>query len=117
MCELLLKQGLNTHYGVRVFYSNFYVKLLPCPPGFVFTQMRCQCDPVLTLNGYVKDCDINDQTVLRCPNSWIFYSQSLHTYQLCKNCPLDYCYPQSSKLNLNNPELQCRFSRSGSLCG
>ena len=117
MCELLLKQGLNTRYGVRVFYSKFYVKLLPCPPGFVFTQMRCQCDPVLTLNGYVKDCDINDQTVLRCSNSWIFYSESLHTYQLSKNCPFDYCYPQSSKLNLNNPELQCQFSRSGSLCG
>ena len=117
MCELLLKQSLNTHFGVRVLYSNFYVKLLPCPPGFVFMQMRCQCDPVLTLNGYVKDCDINDQTVIRCPNSWIFYSQSLHTYQLSKNCPFDYCYPQSSKLNLNNPELQCQFSRSGSLCG
>ena len=117
MCELLLKQGLNTRYGVRVFYSKFYVKLLPCPPGFLFTQMRCQCNPVLTLNGYVKDCNINDQTVLRCPNSWIFYSQSLHTYQLSKNCPFDYCYPQSSKLNLNNPELQCQFSRSGSLCG
>ena len=117
MCELLLKQGFNTHYGVKVIYSNFYVKLLPCPPGFLFTQMRCQCDPVITLNGYVKDCDINDQTVLRCPNSWIFYSESLHTYQLSKNCPFDYCYPQSSKLNLNNPELQCQFSRSGSLCG
>ena len=117
MCELLLKQDIATVNGVKVSYSNFYVKLLPCPPGFLFTQMRCQCDPVLTLNGYVKDCDINDQTVLRCPNSWIFYSESLHTYQLSKNCPFDYCYPQSSKLNLNNPELQCQFSRSGSLCG
>ena len=117
MCELLLKQGLNTRYGVRVLHSKFYVKLLPCPPGFLFTQMRCQCDPVLTLHGYIKDCDINDQTVLRCPNSWIFYSKSLHTYQLSKNCPFNYCYPQSFKLNLNNPELQCQFSRSGSLCG
>ena len=79
MCELLLKQASNTHYGIKVSYSRFYVKLLPCPPGFMFIQMRCQCDPILTLNEYVKDCDIDDQTVLRSPNSWIFYSESLHT--------------------------------------
>ena len=117
MCELVLKQDLNTIYGVKVSYSLFYVKLLPCPPGFVFMQMRCQCDPVLTLNEHVKDCDINDQTVLRSPNSWIFYSGSLHTYRLSKTCPFQYCYPQSTKLQLHNPDLQCQFSRSGILCG
>ena len=77
------------------------MELLPCPPGFMFIQMRCQCDPVLTVNEYVKDCDINDLTVLRNPNSWIFYSESLHTYQLSKSCPFDYCYPHSSKLKLS----------------
>ena len=117
MCELILKQGDTTVHGAKASYSNFYVKLLPCPPGFMFIQMRCQCDPVLTVNDYVKDCDINDQTVLRSPNSWIFYSESLHTYQLSKNCPFDYCYPHSSKLKLSNPDSQCQFSRSGILCG
>ena len=117
MCELILKQAVNTHFGIKVSYSKFYVKLLPCPPGFMFIQMRCQCDPILTLNEYVKDCDINDQTVLRSPNSWVFYGESLHTYQLSKNCPFDYCYPHSSKLKLSNPDSQCQFSRSGILCG
>ena len=79
--------------------------------------MRCTCDPILTLNDHVKDCDINDQTLLRSPNSWIFYSGSLHTYRLSKNCPFQYCYPRSTKLQLNNPDLQCQFSRSGILCG
>ena len=116
-CELLLKQDIVTVNGVRVSYSIFTVKLLPCPPGFVFIQMRCQCDPVLILNEYVKDCDINDQTVLRSPNNWIFYSGSLHTYRLSKTCPFQYCYPQSTKLQLHNPDLQCQFSRSGILCG
>ena len=117
MCELLLKQYDIIVFGIKVYYSKFYVKLLPCPPGFMFIQMRCQCDPVLTLNEYVKDCDINDQTVLRSPKSWIFYSESLHTYQLSKNCPFDYCYPLSSKLKLSNPDSQCQFTRSGILCG
>ena len=117
MCELLLKQGDTTIYGAKASYSKFYVKLLPCPPGFMFIQIRCQCDPVLTVNEYVKDCDINDQTVLRSPNSWIFYSESLHTYQLSKSCPFDYCYTHFSKLQLSNPDSQCQFSRSGILCG
>ena len=117
MCELLFKQGIVTVHGVKESYDKFYVKLLPCPLGFVFMQMRCQCDPVLTLNEHVKDCDINDQTVLRSPNSWIFYSGSLHTYRLSKNCPFQYCYSQSTKLQLNNPDLQCQYSRSGILCG
>ena len=117
MCDLILKQATDTGYGIKVSYSKFYVKLLPCPSGFMFIQMRCQCDPILTLNEYVKDCNINDQTVLRSPNSWIFYSESLHTYQLSKNCPFDYCYPHSSKLELSNPDSQCQFNRSGILCG
>ena len=117
MCELLLKQDVNTVHGVRVSYGMFTVKLLPCPPGFMFIQMRCQCDPLLTLNEHIEDCDINDQTVLRSPNSWIFYSEPLHTYRLSKTCPFEYCYPQSTKLQLNNPDLQCQFSRSGILCG
>ena len=117
MCQLLLRQDINTVHGIKVSHDKFHVRLLPCPPGFVFIQMRCQCDPVLTLNGHIKDCDINDQTILRSPNSWIFYSGSLHTYQLSKTCPFQYCYPQSTKLQLHNPDLQCQFSRSGILCG
>ena len=95
VCEFILKQSIVTVHGAKVSYSKFYVKLFPCPLGFMFIQMRCQCDPILILNEYVKDCDINDQTVLQSPNSWIFYSESLHTYQLSKNCPFDYCYPHS----------------------
>ena len=117
MRELLLRQDVNTVHGIKVSYDKYHVKLHPCPPGFVFLQMRCQCDPVLTLYEHVKDCDINDQTVLRSPNSWISYSASLHTYRLSKNCPFQYCYPWSTKLHLNNPDLQCQYSRSGILCG
>ena len=117
MCELLLRQDIDTSHGIKVSYDKYHVKLLPCPPGFMFLQMRCQCDPVLTLNGHVKDCDINNQTLLRSPNSWISYSGSLHTYRLSKNCPFQYCYPWSTKLQLNNPDLQCQYSRSGILCG
>ena len=117
MCELLLKEGNDTIHGVKVNYTKFYIKLLPCPPGFMFMQMRCQCDPILTLNKHVIDCDINDQTVLRSPNSWIFYNESLHTYRLSKSCPFQYCYHHSTKLHLDNPNLQCQFKRSGVLCG
>ena len=82
MCELLVKQDIVTVHGIKVSYDNYHVKLRACPPGFVFIQMRCQCDPVLTLNGHVKDCNIDDHTVTQSPNSWIFYSGSSHTYRL-----------------------------------
>ena len=117
MCELLLRQDIDTSHGIKVSYDKYHIKLRPCPPGFMFLQTRCQCDPILTLNGHVKDCDINNQTFLRSPNSWISYSGSLHTYRLSKNCPFQYCYPWSTKLQLNNPDLQCQYSRSGILCG
>lgn len=116
ICELLLKQTVTTINGIILYYSKFYVNLLPCPPGFSHIQMRCQCDPILVLNGHVKDCDINDQTVLKSPNSWIMYN-GLHTYWISRSCPFDYCYPHSSKLNLKYPNSQCQFNRSGILCG
>ena len=117
MCELLLRQDIDTVHGIKVSYEKYHVKLRQCPSGFVFIQMRCQCDPVLMLNEHVKDCDINDQTLLRSSNCWIFYSGSLRTYRLSKKCPFRYCFPWSTKLQLNNPDLQCQFSRSGILCG
>ena len=48
MCELLLRQHIDTTHGIiiKVSYDKYHVKLRPCPLGFMFIQMRCQCDPV-----------------------------------------------------------------------
>ena len=64
-------------------------------------------------------CDINDQTILRHPNSWISGTtiNDLHIYYVSSRCPFDYCLPYSSNLNLLNPDSQCQFNRTGVLCG
>ena len=68
---------------------------------------------------FITSCNINDGTILRPANSWIFaetvnYS---HSYDVSPQCPYDYCLPHSSHLNLSDPNSQCQFKRSGVLCG
>ena len=100
----------------------FNVKLLPCPAGFMLLKSDglCQCDPVLLMHvASVTTCNINDQTILRQPNSWITGTtiNDSHTYNVSSSCPFDYCSPNSLHLNLLNPDSQCQFNRTGILCG
>ena len=67
----------------------------------------------------VTSCNINNKTILRPANSWIFAEtvNASHSYDISSQCPFDYCLPHSSHLNLSNPDSQCQFNRSGVLCG
>ena len=101
------------------FVDAYRIKILPCPIGFIFCEhnQMCWCDPVLEI---VKNCNIDEQTVVRPASSWIVDSTSEHdhhTYQVSLQCPFDYCLPHSSHLNLSNPDSQCQFNRTGLLCG
>jgi len=115
-CELFLSTLSHTK-------EVFYVNLLPCPLSFVLhpEEGYCHCDPVLTSTAIISitSCNINDQTILRPPNSWISannYNNSV-VYEVSSTCPFDYCLPHSSHLNLFNPDSQCQFNRTGLLCG
>ena len=105
------------------FIDVFRVKIRPCPLGFMLNKIAgiCQCDLMLSSCPLsVPTCNINDQTILRPANSWIMgrtNSDDLHTYQVSQRCPLDYCLPHSSYLDLLNPDNQCQFDRTGLLCG
>ena len=115
ICELFLTVS---PYLYQI-YEVFYVKLRPCPIGFVLLNGKCDCDPVLFNNNFlhIKQCEINHLTIKRPPNSWIAPIISGNsTYSVCSNCPMDYCLPLSSDLNLQNPDLQCQFNRTGVLC-
>ena len=105
------------------FTDVFRVQVRPCPLGFMLNKIAgiCQCDLMLSSCPLsVTTCNINDQTILRPANSWIIgktNSDDLHTYQVSQRCPLDYCLPHSSYLDLSNPDNQCQFDRTGLLCG
>ena len=102
-------------------YDNlnlFYIKPLPCPPGFIKANQICACYPKLIKFG-VLGCNLNDQTILRPANSWISttaYNNS-YIYQISLQCPFHYCLSHLSHLNLSNPNSQCHFNRCGVLCG
>ena len=62
----------------------FYVKFLPCPPGFSLNNLEgyCQCDPLLTSTKIISitNCNISDQTILHPGNSWIRMTE-YYTFQ------------------------------------
>ena len=114
-CELFLTVSPYLYQQ----YEAFYAKLWPCPTGFALKNGVCDCDPVLSTSTfiYIKSCNIDQLTINRPENSFIaLLSYSNSTYSVCTRCPMDYCLPHSSDLNLQNPDLQCQFNRTGILC-
>ena len=96
-------------------YDVFYVELLPCPIGFTLQDGICNCDPILPAS--IDKCYIDYSTISRPANTWITApSQTNGTKYLTSECPMDYCLPYSSNVNLLHPDLQCQFNRTGILC-
>ena len=96
-------------------HEFFYVKVLPCPVGFTLKDEICDCNPIL--KKYIDSCNI-DRVVIRRPASiWIAaINKTNDTEYLISDCPMDYCLPYSSNVNLLYPDLQCQFNRIGILC-
>ena len=60
---------------------------------------------------------LNHSVIRRPANTWITaHSQTNNTAYLISDCPMDYCIPYSSTVNLFYPDLQCQFNRTGILC-
>ena len=109
-CELFLTVTPFLYY----IYEVFDVQLLPCPIGFTLQNGVCDCDPLLPTD--IDTCYIDQSAIRRPANTWISYTQSGTSKYLISDCPMDYCLPISSNVNLLNPDTQCQFSRTGILC-
>ena len=111
-CELYLS-------SFRGITETLYVKLRACPAGFILCEKKqtCCCDSILY--PYVTSCNLNDETILRPANSWVFAYKvnQKYEYKVSKLCPYNHCLPHSSYLNLSMPDSQCQFHRTGLLCG
>ena len=107
-CELFLTAQPDLYKR----YDAFYVQLLPCPIGFTLQDGVCDCDPVLS--AIIDRCYIDYSAIRRPTNIWIV--QTSTKKYLISDCPMDYCVPYSTKLNLLYPDLQCQFNRTGILC-
>ena len=108
--------------GLMGMPEMFFVKIKQCPKGFTLQPFKksCDCDPVLNNNYFsITSCDLDQQTIVRPANSWISciaFNNSC-SYAISLHCPFYYCLPLSSNLLLTNPDMQCQFKRSGTLCG
>ena len=96
--------------------SAFYVQLLPCPFGFTLQNGTCDCDPFLPPD--IDTCYIDLSAIRRPANIWITAHTLTNniTNYLISDCPMDYCLPYSTNVNLVHPDLQCQFNRTGILC-
>ena len=90
------------------------IALHPCPLGFVLFNSSCTCHP--QLQQHAINCNIDTQKVNRPSFIWMnatFYNGVI----VHEHCPFDYCKPESFDLDLEDPDEQCAFNRTGILCG
>ena len=112
VCELFLIAATSDTQSIP---EAFYVQLLMCPVGFTLQSGVCDCD--LILSSYIDKCYIDISAIQRPANTWITaHTQANNTKYLISDCPMDYCLPYSSNVNLLQPDLQCQFNRTGVLC-
>ena len=109
---------------------TFNVYCPKCPIGFELLKdeegCRCECDE--SLLPFISNCQLSSNAIIRDKNIWIAYINETNdiyeqeNYLIHPFCPLDYCQPSSSlvEVNLNIPngsDAQCAHGRSGLLCG
>ena len=96
------------------------VTLLECPPGFTLSAVpyKCVCSDQVLENNLT--CNINDQTVQREGTTWVNASYSGNSSNgviVHLHCPFGYCKREIVDVKLTNPDTQCSFNHSGTLCG
>ena len=99
---------------------TIHIEAQQCPLGFAFdnSSQTCICHPKLLQHKI--NCSINTQTVYRRSPLWInatFLNETYTQVLVHNHCPFDYCKDWNIQLNMEYPDEQCVFSRSGVLCG
>ena len=92
-----------------------------CPPGFNISMSArsCVCEPRLA--QYTNQCNITNGvgriTRVSGKQFWVGYDHSSYGLILHPHCPFDYCVNDPKVFSLKNTDVQCKYSRSGLLCG
>ena len=105
-------------------YSNnpvfINISILPCPPGFMLTSeppYKCECSQLLQSLRRVK-CHIQNMTIDRSGSVWVgTLKNSNETVVASEYCSFDYCNKGDSNVTLSEPDSQCNYNHSDTLCG
>ena len=93
------------------------ISFRPCPPGFSLSKdppFRCDCNRFIKQLPGIK-CHIQDQTISRSGLVWI--TTDGNETVTASNCPYNYCNRERINVTLQDPDSQCNFNHSGTLCG
>ena len=125
ICELQLETDAD--YQISTLLQ---IKLLNCPPGFVYSNDNEQCDCLVNhthQNPAVIGCEFSSYQAYFDQFYWIGYESDRSTDLLISPCPYRYCYEDhisqgqllpraANKTTLDNFVCGNR-SRTGQLCG
>ena len=107
---------LETFYRIPVFVQ---VHLLPCPVGFQQDNGRCVCAQILLDNQLDMCFIVNGTPIIHRPSPyWLgLPADNLSSILIHMQCPFDYCQLEDLNITAENPDGQCQFQRTGTLCG
>ena len=122
-----LRNHLKPWYHKQLF-ENFKIvfNLRDCPLGFYFKHESKQCSCQRNVLDHNIPCDSSSFRVLRPTPKWInatfthLVENQSSGVLVHNHCPFDYCILTEGDLlplDLEYPDEQCAFSRSGVLCG
>ena len=106
-----------------------FLSCISCPIGFekIIDEVRgCNCNCDSHLKPYITDCNISTDTVIKqYTTAWISYissSENSSGYLVYPHCPLNYCFPPDSRVQINfnipnGADAQCAHNHHGILCG
>ena len=116
------KNKLKYIFPKEFYEYPFYVNIsfASCPLAFALTTeppFRCDCNQLLKSLQTVH-CNIQDQTITRSGLVWVGRTSSDNeTVAAGHHCPFNYCSREEIRVNLSDPDSQCNYNHSGTLCG
>ena len=116
------KDELKYLFPKEFYEYPFYVNISfdPCPLAFTLTTklpFKCDCNQLLKSLQTVH-CHIQDQTITRSGLVWVGRTSSDNeTVAAGHHCPFNYCSREEIHVNLSDPDSQCNYNHSGTLCG
>lgn len=117
---------VDTRYDKLFEQFVIHATLKSFPLGFHFDSLSKECDCLEALIHNSIQCDFSTHTILRPTPKWISATATYNNLSdriseviAHNHCPFDYCKISDSPmgLDLEDPDEQCAFNRSGILCG
>ena len=114
-CEQKPTQPTHSNTCNATTQNTMVITPLSCPVGFDTSDGgQCKCSKFLR-NHKIKNCNITSNTVDRQESIWIAAQNK--DVMISYHCSPDNCDQKVKKVKLSSPDEQCRFDRTGILCG